>query len=95
MVPRTSILGQTLWMIGCVCQIVTSITIASIGFACCWELDWCEGLCSKLCSCSNQFKSWLFSNSKFDVVGFKIGTDLDVKYPTIGLNQDGIVALRI
>jgi hypothetical protein len=92
-VPITSIFDQTPWMIGCVCQIVISIVITSIGFACCWKLDWCEVLCSKLRSYSNQFKSWLHSNSESIVVGFKTWIGSDMWYPTIGADRNGTTTL--
>jgi len=46
-IPITCTLGQTPWVTGCVCQTTSTMT-ASIDSSCCWKLDWCEGLHSKL-----------------------------------------------
>jgi hypothetical protein len=55
----------------CFCRTIISIAIASIGFTCCWELNWCDGLHSKLHNYSNEFQNWSHSNSKFVTIGFK------------------------
>jgi hypothetical protein len=64
-------------------------------FACYWKLGWCEGFRSKLCNCSNQFKSWLHSNFEYVAVGFKIRIGSNVQYSIIGVDQDGTIALGI
>jgi hypothetical protein len=60
-------LDQTPWMIGCVCW-RTCTTTTFTNSTCCWKLNQCEGFCSKLHNCANQYIA----------VGFKIGTSLDV-----------------
>jgi hypothetical protein len=64
-------------MIVCVCQIVIGTTTASSNFACCWKLDRCEGLRSKLHSCSKWFKISLRFDTKYVTIGFKTRTDSD------------------
>ncbi len=67
--------GQTLWMTSCVCRTTCTIIVPT-NFACCWELDRCEGLHSKLCNCFNCLKSWLHFNFEFVAVGFKTRINL-------------------
>jgi hypothetical protein len=65
MVPMASIFGQIIWWNGCVCWTSRGDVITSIGSIGYWEPNLCEGLCSKLHSCSNWIKSWLHSNSDY------------------------------
>jgi hypothetical protein len=78
MVPMASTFSQIIWWSGFVCWTTKGATTTSTGFIGYWEPNLCEGLCSKLLSCSNWGKSWLCSNSEFVMVRFKIGTDLNV-----------------
>jgi hypothetical protein len=70
-IPKTNTFGQIIWWSGYVCWTMIRATITSTGFISCWKLDLCEGLRSKLCSYSNWVKSWLHSNPKYVMVGFK------------------------
>jgi hypothetical protein len=73
-----STFNQTIWWSGCVYWATIGAMIASTDFISYWKPDLCEGLRSKLCSCSNQVKSWLRSNFESITIGFKTWTRLDV-----------------
>jgi len=92
-IPKIGIFCQTPWVTCCVYEKTTSIVITSIGFTCCWKLDWCEGLHSKLHSSYNQFKYWSCSNFKSHAIGFKTRTSSNLQYPITDANRDGIITL--